>query len=266
MRCACGQKNPPEARFCMACGRALGVLLPAERRFVSVVFFDLVGSSQRFREGLEAAYQALQGVLEEAARIAREHGGFVHRFLGDGVLVLFGAPRARGREPWRALEAALGMVRASPLPARVGVASGEVLWTPLGDGQAGDPTALGPPVVLAERLSKLGRPGEVLTDRLTLELARGAQGEAVGPLEARGLGPVEAYRLLEVRLELDPEGEALLARLRHTFRAPPARLNLVGPPGKREKPPPGQVPGGPPLPRRGPGADGPRNPPAGYPS
>jgi hypothetical protein len=42
---------------------------------------------------------------------------------------------------------------------------------------------------------------------------------------------VEAYRLLEVRLELDPEGEALLARLRHTFRAPPARLNLVGPPG-----------------------------------
>jgi hypothetical protein len=55
MRCACGQKNPPEARFCMACGRALGVLLPAERRFVSVVFFDLVGSSQRFREGLEAA-------------------------------------------------------------------------------------------------------------------------------------------------------------------------------------------------------------------
>jgi class 3 adenylate cyclase/tetratricopeptide (TPR) repeat protein len=231
MRCACGQKNPPEARFCMACGRALGVLLPAERRFVSVVFFDLVGSSQRFREGLEAAYQALQGVLEEAARIAREHGGFVHRFLGDGVLVLFGAPRARGREPWRALEAALGMVRASPLPARVGVASGEVLWTPLGDGQAGDPTALGPPVVLAERLSKLGRPGEVLTDRLTLELARGAQGEAVGPLEAHGLGPVEAYRLLEVRLELDPEGEALLARLRHTFRAPPARLNLVGPPG-----------------------------------
>jgi class 3 adenylate cyclase len=74
----------------MACGRALGVFLPAERRFVSVVFFDLVGSSQRFREGLEAAYQALQGVLEEAARIAREHGGFVHRFLGDGVLVLFG--------------------------------------------------------------------------------------------------------------------------------------------------------------------------------
>jgi len=92
MRCACGQKNPPEARFCMACGRALGVLLPAERRFVSVVFFDLVGSSQRFREGLEAAYQALQGVLEEAARIAREHGGFVHRFWATGFWSSSGPP------------------------------------------------------------------------------------------------------------------------------------------------------------------------------
>jgi class 3 adenylate cyclase len=55
-----------------------------------------------------------------------------------------------------------------------------VLWTPLGDGQAGDPTALGPPVVLAERLSKPGRPGEVLTDRLTLELARGARWRPTG--------------------------------------------------------------------------------------
>ena len=231
MRCACGQKNPPEARFCMACGRALEVLLPAERRFVSVVFFDLVGSSGRFREGLEAAYQDLQEALEEAARTARAHGGFVHRFLGDAILALFGAPRARGREPWRALEAALGMVRASPLPARAGVASGEVLWTPLGDGQAGEPTALGPPVVLAERLSKLGGAGEVLTDRLTLELARGARGEALGLWEAKGLGPVEVYRLLEARLELDPEGEALLARLRQALSTPPARLNLVGPPG-----------------------------------
>jgi len=95
----------------MACGRALGAILPEERRFVSVVFFDLVRSSERFREGLEAAYQDLQEALEEAARTARAHGGFVHRFLGDGILVLFGAPKARGREPWRALEAALRMVQ-----------------------------------------------------------------------------------------------------------------------------------------------------------
>ncbi|MGC8903969.1 adenylate/guanylate cyclase domain-containing protein [Thermus sp.] len=231
MRCACGQKNPPEARFCMACGRALEALLPEERRFVSVVFFDLVASSEGFREGLAPAYQRLQGALEEAARVARAHGGFVHRFLGDGILVLFGAPRARGQEPWRALGAALEMVAASPFPARAGVASGLALWAPLGSGQAGEPTAVGPPVVLAERLSKLAAPGEVLTDAATLALAPGTEAEPLGPKEVKGLGAVEVARVHRARPELGPEGRAFLAQLRQALARPPGRLNLVGPPG-----------------------------------
>ncbi|TFU15460.1 AAA family ATPase [Thermus tengchongensis] len=231
MRCECGQKNPPEARFCMACGRALGALLPEERRYVSVLFYDLVDSSQHFQSGLQAAYHHLQEALEEAARVARAKGGFVHRFLGDGILVLFGAPRARGKEPWRALEAALEMVRTSRLPARAGVASGEVLWAPLGSGQAGEPTAVGPAVVLAERLSKLASPGEVLTEPQTLALAPGVEAEGLGFREAKGLGAVEVSRVKAVRVELDPEGETLLRLLRETFHRPPARLNLVGPPG-----------------------------------
>ncbi|WP_253704769.1 adenylate/guanylate cyclase domain-containing protein [Thermus scotoductus] len=231
MRCECGQKNPPEARFCMACGRALGALLPEERRYVSVLFYDLVNSSQHFQAGLQVAYQQLQEALEEAARVARAKGGFVHRFLGDGILVLFGAPRARGKEPWRALEAALEMVGSSPLPARAGVASGEVLWAPLGSGQAGEPTAVGPPVVLAERLSKLAHPKEVLTEPTTLALAPGVAADPLGLKEAKGLGAVEVFRVRSVSLDLGPEGEALLATLLKTFQGPPARLNLVGPPG-----------------------------------
>ncbi|RTG96355.1 adenylate/guanylate cyclase domain-containing protein [Thermus scotoductus] len=231
MRCECGQKNPPEARFCMACGRALGALLPEERRYVSVLFYDLVDSSQHFQAGLQVAYQQLQEALEEAARVARAKGGFVHRFLGDGILVLFGAPRARGKEPWRALEAALEMVGSSPLPARAGVASGEVLWAPLGSGQAGEPTAVGPPVVLAERLSKLAHPGEVLTEPTTLALAPGVAADPLGPREAKGLGAVEVFRVRSVSLDLGPEGEALLDTLLKAFQGPPARLNLVGPPG-----------------------------------
>ncbi|GLV47491.1 adenylate cyclase [Thermus sp. LT1-2-5] len=231
MRCECGHKNPPEARFCMACGRALGVILPEERRFVSVVFFDLVESTRGFQEGLDAAYARLQEALEGAARAARAKGGFVHRFLGDGILVLFGAPRARGLEPWRALEAALDMVRASPFPARAGVASGEVLWAPLGSGQAGEPTAVGSPVVLAERLSKLAAPGEVLADSATLTLAKGAKAEFLGQREARGLGWVAVHRVRAVEMALDPKEDALLRELRQALAHPPARLNLVGPPG-----------------------------------
>jgi class 3 adenylate cyclase/tetratricopeptide (TPR) repeat protein len=215
----------------MACGRALGALLPEERRYVSVLFYDLVDSSQHFQAGLQVAYQQLQEALEEAARVARAKGGFVHRFLGDGILVLFGAPRARGKEPWRALEAALEMVGSSPLPARAGVASGEVLWAPLGSGQAGEPTAVGPPVVLAERLSKLAHPKEVLTEPTTLALAPGVAADPLGPREAKGLGAVEVFRVRSVSLDLGPEGEALLDTLLKTFQGPPARLNLVGPPG-----------------------------------
>ncbi len=215
----------------MACGRALGALLATERRFVSVVFYDLVDSSRRFQAGLRAAYQGLQEALEGAARVARAKGGFVHRFLGDGILVLFGAPRARGKEPWRALEAAWEMVRTSPLPARAGVASGEVLWAPLGSGQAGEPTAVGTPVVLAERLSRLAQPGEVLTEAATLGLAPGVRGTPLGPKEAKGLGTVEVYRLERVAVDLGAEGKALLERLEQAFQAPPARFNLVGPPG-----------------------------------
>jgi len=231
VRCECGHKNPPEARFCMACGRALGAILPEERRFVSVVFFDLVDSSRGFQEGLDSAYARLQGALEGAARAARARGGFVHRFLGDGILVLFGAPRARGLEPWRALEAALDMVKASPFPARAGVASGEVLWAPLGSGQAGEPTAVGSPVVLAERLSKLAAPGEVLADATTLALAQGARAEFLGHREARGLGEVPVHRVQRVEIALDPEGLRLLQEVRRALAHPPARLNLVGPPG-----------------------------------
>ncbi|TBH21433.1 AAA family ATPase [Thermus thermamylovorans] len=231
MRCECGEKNPPEARFCMACGRALGALLSEERRFVSVVFFDLVNSTQGFAQDLHTAYHRLQETLEGAARAARARGGFVHRFLGDGILVLFGAPRARGKEPWRALEAALAMVGTSPLPARAGVASGEVLWAPLGDGQAGEPTAVGPPVILAERLSKQAEGGQVLTEPATLALAPGVRARGLGAREAKGLGEVEAFQVEAVAVDLGPEGERLLRLLQRTFLRAPARLNLVGPPG-----------------------------------
>ncbi|WP_413217551.1 AAA family ATPase [Thermus oshimai] len=230
MRCSCGQKNPPEARFCMACGQALGVTLPRERRWVSVVFFDLVGSTRGFQKGLHPTYEAVQETLTRAAQAARAHGGHVHAFPGDGVLVLFGAPRARGLEAHRALEAALAMVRGSPWPARAGVASGEVLWTPLGDGLAGRPTAVGPVVALAERLSKAAPTGSVLADPATLDLAPGAKAHLLGEEALPGVGPFPLLQVDGVGLQLTPEEEALLDALERDLRTQ-RRALLTGPPG-----------------------------------
>lgn len=230
MRCACGQKNPPEARFCMACGQALGATLQEERRWVSVLFFDLVGSTQGFQRGLRPAYEAIQDALIQAAQTARAHGGYVHAFPGDGVLALFGAPRARGLEAHRALEAALSMVRKSPWPARAGVASGEVLWVPLGNGLAGRPTAVGPVVALAERLSKAAPTGSVLADPLTLELAPGARVHPLGEENLPGVGPFPLLEVRGVELHLTPEEEGLLEALERELRKG-GRALLTGPPG-----------------------------------
>ena len=80
MRCACGQKNPPEARYCLACGQLLGAKLPRETRFVSVVFFALACSAEAARRGRSPGFGRRREALGAAAGGARARGGFVHRF------------------------------------------------------------------------------------------------------------------------------------------------------------------------------------------
>ncbi len=231
MTCPCGQKNPPQALFCMACGRLLLTALQGERRLVSAVFFDLKDSTRLLAQSADRAYATFQQALLEAAQEARRWGGFVHRFLGDGLLVLFGAPRAQGKEAQRALKAALAMVQKSPAPARAGVATGEVLWTPLGSGQAGEATAVGLAVNLAERLSKLAPPGRVLADGQTLGLAGRVRAEAQR-VEAPGFGVLEVYRVEGVETERGlPEGmEAHLEALLAFLNTPGGLLQVAGPP------------------------------------
>lgn len=203
MICSRGTKDPPQALFCMGCGRLLSGSLGQEHRFLSVAFFDLKDSTRLLAQGRDQAYATFQETLQEAAKEARSRGGFVHRFLGDGLLVLFGAPKAQGEEARRALEAAWEMVRKSPFPARAGVATGEVLWTPLGSGQAGEATAVGLPVNLAERLSKLAPPGTVLLDAETLRLAGKVQAQGRAE-EVPGFGVLELYQLEGVVPSPDP--------------------------------------------------------------
>ena len=114
--------------------------------------------------------------------------------------------------------------------ARAGVASGEALWGPLGSGYAGEPTLLGPPVNLAERLSKLAAPGEVLTEATTLRLAPGAEGALLGSREVKGMGQVPVYRLVRLALDLPPHRRPLLQTLEARLLTE-RRLVVHGPAG-----------------------------------
>src|SRR5918995_1961832 len=141
LRCGnCGQENPDVARFCLNCGSPLA---PApgegeERRVVTVLFVDMVGSTAR-AEGLDPEdqralldryYGRVRGEIER-------FGGVVEKFIGDAVMAVFGAPVAFGDDPERAVRAALavrdavaGLNEADPeldLNVRVAVNTGEAL-------------------------------------------------------------------------------------------------------------------------------------------
>src|SRR6516162_8921998 len=106
----------------------------AERRQVTVMFSDLVGSTalsaRMDPEDLREVISAYQNCVAETVR---RFGGFVAKYMGDGVLVYFGYPRAHEDDAERAVDAGLELVAAvsalkthEPLQTRVGIATGLV--------------------------------------------------------------------------------------------------------------------------------------------
>ncbi|RDI95515.1 adenylate/guanylate cyclase [Meiothermus sp. QL-1] len=185
----CGHSNAAGEEICAHCGNTLwpGGSFVQERRWVSVVFFDLSRFTEyTLKHALEDAWEATHNALQAAASHARLYGGHVDKFFGDGFLAVFGVPRSQESDAQAALEAARAMVASSPLPGRAGVASGLVLRTPLGGGVAGDQTVLGPAVNLAQRLSQAAPPGEVWCDATTVRLVPRALAEPLPPQPLKG--------------------------------------------------------------------------------
>ena len=145
----------------------------AERRQLTVMFVDLVGSTalssrldpEEMREVLRSYQNTVAG---ELARFE----GHVAKFLGDGVLAYFGWPRAHEDEAERAVRAGLAAAEAvarlttptgSPLVARVGIATGLVVVGDLvGEGAAREQAVVGETPNLAARLQALAGPGAVI--------------------------------------------------------------------------------------------------------
>ena len=141
-RCAvCGQDNPGGFRFCGACGAPLAAppRAPAEeRRLVTVLFCDLVGFTARSDQADPEDVGALLRPYHTRLRTEIERlGGTLDKFIGDGVMAVFGAPVAHEDDPERAVRCALGMLaaiaelnQARPaldLAVRVGVTTDEAL-------------------------------------------------------------------------------------------------------------------------------------------
>ncbi len=151
----------------------------AEFRQLTVMFCDLVGSTELSRrvdaEELRAIISRYQRACVEAVEPL---GGFVARFMGDGVLVYFGYPKADENDAERAVTAGLAVIDAcmgaKTNSVRVGIATGRVIVGDLlGSGPATERTVVGEAPNLAARLQSLAQPGSVVVSETTMQLAGG---------------------------------------------------------------------------------------------
>jgi class 3 adenylate cyclase/predicted ATPase len=163
----------------------------AERRHVTVLFSDLVGSTAlSARMELEDFHQTMSAYQKCVTETVRRFDGFVARYLGDGVLVYFGYPQAHEDDAERAVRAGLELIAAvtalaSPvsLQTRVGIATGLVVVGDLiGEGAAQEHDIVGETPNLAARLQGIAEPNMVV-------IADGTQKLLGNLFELRDLGP-----------------------------------------------------------------------------
>ena len=139
----------------------------AERRQLTVVFCDLVGSTAlSTRLDPEDLRTVIRGYHKCVARIVSRFDGFVAKYMGDGVLVYFGYPKAHEDDAERAVRAALALTEAvgnlsgvDPLQVRIGAATGVVVVGDLvGSGEAQERAVVGETPNLAARLQAIAAP------------------------------------------------------------------------------------------------------------
>jgi len=181
----------------------------AERRQVTVLFCDMVGSTALSGTlDPELLGQLIRRYQDATAGAIGRFGGFVAKFMGDGVLAYFGFPRAFEDAAERAVHAAIGILAevagitlpdGTPVQARIGIATGLVVVGEIvGSGSAQERTIVGETPNLAARLQTLAAPDTILISEATQNLLGGSFAlESAGQHELKGFPrPVPAWRVL----------------------------------------------------------------------
>ena len=168
----------------------------AERRQLTVLFCDLVGSTELSgRLDPEDLREVIGSYQDVCIEVASQFEAYVAKFLGDGVLIYFGWPQAHEDDAERAVSAGLALIEAiarlrpadhTQLQARVGIATGPVVIGDLAGREAAD-TVIGETPNLAARLQTLAEPGTVLISPTTRRLVSGLfELEDLGPQRLKG--------------------------------------------------------------------------------
>lgn len=177
---------------------------PGERKPVTMLFADITGSTA-LTEKLDAeeAHELVYGALQRLCKAIERNSGTVCRFMGDGVMAMFGAPIASEQHAVSACQAALDMQHEisdygrklatypeDGIRIRVGLHSGEVVVLTVGEGDKIEYDASGPTVPIAARMEQAAEPGEIYLTAATHALAESR-------IVARRLEPVSVKGISE---------------------------------------------------------------------
>lgn len=194
----------------MHCGSAVrdARSIPGERRQLTVVFCDLVGSTELSnRLEIEHLREFVLGYQNICVKSIEHMGGYVAQYLGDGILAYFGYPAAAEDDVERALRSALDaqealqrtpLTRLGPRPSvRIGVHTGPVIVSELGSGARRENLALGATSNVAARLQALAAPGTVVASGQTLAHVPGLfVTSGLGRHTLKGIDePVQVHRI-----------------------------------------------------------------------
>lgn len=195
-----------------------------ERKTITALFADMAGSTALIQDlDPEEARRLIDPVMTLMMDAVHHYEGYVVKFLGDGILALFGAPIAHEDHALRALYAALRMQEAMrrhsdivrldhgvPLEIRVGIHSGEVVVRSIRkDDLHTDYDPVGHTIHIASRMEGMARPGSILVSASSYKLAQGYfTFRALGTTQVKGVRePLDVYEVqglgaLRTRLQI----------------------------------------------------------------
>jgi predicted ATPase/class 3 adenylate cyclase len=222
---SCGSQNSQSHNFCGRCGASLGdssrneaapTAKSPERRHLTVVFCDLVGSTALSeRLDPEDLSDVILSYREVAAAAIARYDGYVARYIGDGILAYFGYPRAHEDDPARAVRASLeviagirglaqtlGAAKHIELSVRIGVHCGLVVVGELARGAVREEAGvLGETPNLASRLMSLAPADSILVSDVVHSLIKGHfESHEFGVQQLKGISrPIALFEVTGVR-------------------------------------------------------------------
>jgi adenylate cyclase len=188
-----------------------GLNVGGERRQITIIFADIRGFTTVAEQlSPERVVTLLNDYLAAMTDVVFKYDGTVDKFLGDGLMALFGAPLGHGDDVRRALACAKEMQtafnqlrqkwRAEGLPdlqQGIGINTGEAVVGSIGSARRLDYTAIGDAVNTAQRLQSLAVGGQILISASTLSRLDDESAEPLGPLKVKGKREaVNVFRLV----------------------------------------------------------------------